>query len=298
MSTPEPMRAPSVPTEQVKGPQDLVQLMNTATSADYETVPLPARQQLGDHDAEPLQPPAIEGYELADFTGKRGEELMHSVELSEPRLNLSRSVTYHLEATPPPAEPPGAPGSAGYNKLSRHVPPAEGFDHPADYSLEQGAGVRTFRLPEDEGQMLATEEQAKVDGVGPFPPAPILTSGDPKNLTDADPGVIANQTPSVNDPYRNADGTLKDPKEVQEAAPAHPDSDFGAKEAPAAQEAPVKAAVAVEGARNEGGNDPAEGPDQTVPAVGQDDTESKSEEQQKAEAPMKRRPGRPRKDGS
>ncbi len=293
MSVPEPMRAPSVPTEQVRGPQDLVQLMNTATSADYETVPLPARQQLGDYDAEPLQAVAIEGSDLGDLVGKRGEELMHSVELSEPGVDRTQSVTYHLEATPPPAEPPGAPGSPGYNKLQRHVAPAPGFEHPGDYSLEQGAGVRTFRLPEDEGQMLATEEQAKMDGVGPFPPAPILTSADPKNLTDADPGVVANQTPSVNDPYRNPDGSLKDPKEVWEAAPAHPDSDFGAKEAPASQEAPAKAAVDVEGAKAEG--DVADGPDQTVPAVGQDDTENKSDEQEQAEAPAKRRPGRPRK---
>jgi hypothetical protein len=292
MSTPEPMRAPSVPTEQVKGPQDLVQLMNTATSEDYETVPLPARQQLGDHDAEPLQPPAIEGYELADFTGKRGEELMHSVELSEPNLDLSRSVTYHLEATEPPAEPAGAPGTSGYNKLNRHVAPAGGFEHPADYSLEQGAGVRTFRLPE--GESLATEEQAQVDGVGPFPPAPILSSGDPKNISD-DTRERSNQTPSVNDPYRQPDGSLRDPKEVQQAAPAHPEGEFGAKEVAIPDEVTEKAAVDVEGAKVKDGNDVADGPDQTTPAVGQDDTANKSEEQQEAEKPAKRGPGRPRK---
>jgi hypothetical protein len=292
----EPMREPSVPSEQVRGPQDLVVRMNEATSEDYAMVPYPARQQLGDH-SEPYDAGSSEHPELHEFLGQEGgEAMLHSLELSEPNLDLSRSVTYHLEATEPPAEPAGAPGTSGYNKLNRHVAPAPGFEHPADYSLEQGAGVRTFRLPEGEG--LPAEQQADVDGVGPFPPAPVLMSGDLNRGSD-DTRERSNQTPDVNDPYRQPDGSLRDPKEVQQAAPAHPEGDFGSKEVAMTEEAPKEEAeVDVTGARVENGPDVADGPDQTVPAVGQDDTENKSEEQQKAEAPAKRRPGRPRKDGS
>jgi hypothetical protein len=255
-------------------------------------VPYPARQQLGDH-SEPYDAGSSELPELHEYVGKSGgEEMLHAPELSESNLDLTRSVTYHLEATEPPAEPAGAPGTSGYNKLNRHVAPAGGFEHPADYSLEQGAGVRTFRLPE--GESLATEEQAQVDGVGPFPPAPILSSGDPKNISD-DTRERSNQTPSVNDPYRQPDGSLRDPKEVQQAAPAHPEGEFGAKEVAIPDEVTEKAAVDVEGAKVKDGNDVADGPDQTTPAVGQDDTANKSEEQQEAEKPAKRGPGRPRK---
>jgi len=280
--TPEPMREPSVPSAKVRGPLDLVARMNESTSEDYAMVPYPARQQLGDH-SEPYDSGSSEQPELADYVGKRGEELSHSEELSEPGLNLARPVTYHLEVTDPPAEPAGAPGTAGYNKLVRGVPPAQDFDLPIDYSLEQGSGVRTFRLPENVG--LETAEQAKVDGVGPFAPAPVFTNGDPKNLKE-DTRERSSQTPAVNDPYRNPDGSLKDPKEVQEAAPAYPDSDFGAKEVVQEEQEPLKAAVDTEGAKKEGGTDPAEGKDQTTKAVGEDE----------AEKPARRGPGRPRKD--
>ncbi len=290
----QPMREPSVPSAQVRGPQDLVQRMNEATSEDYSLVPYPARQQLGDH-SEPYDAGSTEHPELHEFLGEEGgEAMLHSDKLSEPRLNLAQSVTYHLEGTPPPAEPPGAPGTDGYNRLNRHVAPAEGFEHPGTYSLEQGAGVRTFRLPEG----VASGEPVEKSGVGPFPPAPMLSSGDLANGSD-DTRARSNQTPDVNDPYRQADGSLRDPNEVQEAAPAHPEGDFGAKEVAMTEEAPKEEAeVDVTGAKVEGGPDVADGPDQTTPAVGQDDTENKSEEQEKAEAPAKRRPGRPRKDGS
>jgi hypothetical protein len=261
----EPMREPSVPSEKVRGPLDLVARMNEATSEDYAMVPYPARQQLGDH-SEPYDSGTSERPGLAAYVGKEGgEDMLHSQELSEPNLNLARPVTYHLEATEPPAEPAGAPGTAGYNKLNRGVPAAEGYEQSEDYSLEQGAGVRTFRLPENVG--LETEEQAKVDGAGPFAPAPVFTNGDPKNIKE-DTRERSSQTPSVNDPYRNPDGSLKDPNEVQEAAPAYPDSDFGAKEVVQEDQEPVQAAVDTEGAKKEGGPDPAEGKDQTTEPVG------------------------------
>ena len=99
------MRGPSTPSDKVKGPQDLVALMNTATSEDWEMVPLPARQQLGYH--ERLHP----NMSINDYTGKEPEELVGSLENSVPTdstAQLSSFVDYHLEATAPPAEPAGA----------------------------------------------------------------------------------------------------------------------------------------------------------------------------------------------
>lgn len=235
----EPMKGFSVPGDKVQGPQDLVAQANVATSEDWETVPLPARQQLGWHER---YEGGTEHPELKDFVDKKPEDLRHSPELTkEDGLALSRAVSYHLEATEPPAEPAGAPGSDGYNRINRVVEPAEGFEHPADYTIEQGAGVRTFRLPEDVG--LSEEEQAKVDGVGPHAPAQ-SRFGDPKNLSD-DTREQANQSANKLDPHRNDDGSLKDPakarKKVEKDGPAEhvPAAD----EKPAATDRPRHAAV-------------------------------------------------------
>lgn len=247
MSADQPMAGPSVPGEEVTGPQDLVMRMNVATSEDWDQIPLPARQQLGWH--EPYEDKQGVPAELKDYTGVEPRQLVHAPELSgshpDAALSLTQPVTYHLEATPPPAEPAGAPGSDGYNRLNRGVPPAQDFEHPADYTLEQGANVRTFRLPE--GVALSPEEQAKVDGVGPNVPAGWM-AGDQSNVSE-DVRTVTSQTPSVNDPYRNADGSLKDPQEVQDAAPAYPDSDFGSKDLLEGDEPKLQPAVDVEGAK-------------------------------------------------
>jgi hypothetical protein len=212
----EPMKGFSVPGDEVKGPEDLVARMNEATSDNWETVPLPARQQLGwkeryQGDSDTQSP------ELKDFLDESPENLLHSDKLSgsspDASLNLTEAVTYHLEATEPPAEPAGAPGSDGYNRLNRMVAPAEGYEHPADFTIEQGAGVRTFRLPENVG--LSEEEQAKVDGVGPHAPAKSRLGGDERNLSD-DTRERSNLSASKLDPNRNEDGSLKDPEKVQE----------------------------------------------------------------------------------
>jgi hypothetical protein len=250
----EPMREPSVPSAKVRGPLDLVARMNESTSEDYDLVPYPARQQLGDH-SEPYDKGPSEAPGLADFVGKRGAELSHSVELSEPGLSLAQPVTYHLEATEPNAQVDGGPGSSGYNVLQRGVQPAEG-EFPGDvYSLEQGAGVRTFRLAEGVGDDSRLGDPNEV----------VVGSVNPKNIKE-DTRERSSQTASVNDPYRNADGSLKDPEDVHDESPALP-NDFGSKVPLEGAEAPEQAAKA-EGALNEGGNDPAEGKDQTTPPVG------------------------------
>jgi hypothetical protein len=195
----EPLRGPSVPGDQVQGPEDLVMRPNVATSDDWDQIPLPARQQLGWKERYQGESDT-QGAELKDYVDESPENLVHSTKLAlEEGLGLSQSVTYHLEATPPPAEPAGAPGSDGYNRINRGVEPAEGFDFPADYTIEQGAGVRTFRLPEGVG--LSEEEQAKVDGTGPHAPAKSRL-GDPKNLSD-DTRERENLSAAKLDPHRN-----------------------------------------------------------------------------------------------
>lgn len=232
MSTNEPMRGPSVPGSDVSGPQDLVMQPNVATSEDWDQVPLPARQQLGWHEN---YEGGTERPELRNFTGKTPQELVHSRELTERNLGLVSSVTYHLESTPPPAEPAGAPGSKGYNELNRGVPAAEGFGFPGEFTLEDsGAGARTFRLPE--GTTAPEGQQTEVRYTG--------LDVDPRNGSE-DTRQVVTQTPSVNDPYRNTDGSLKDPQEVHKAAPAYPDSGFGSTDVVQA----VKPAVEVSGAK-------------------------------------------------
>lgn len=253
----EPMREPSVPSAKVRGPIDLVARMNESTSEDYAMVPYPARQQLGDH-SEPYDSGPSENPELHEFVEglEPGEGSLHKPELSEPNLSLARPVTYHLEATEPNAQVDGGPGSSGYNVLQRGVEPAEG-EFPGDvYTLEQGAGVRTFRLAEGVGDDERLGDPNEV----------VVGSVNPANIKE-DTRERSDQTPAVNDPYRNPDGSLKDPQEVQDAAPALPDSDFGSKDVLEGQE-PAKAATDVEGARNEEGNDPADGQDQTTPPAG------------------------------
>jgi hypothetical protein len=250
MSAKEPMRGPSVPGKQVDGPHDLVMRMNEATSDDWDQVPLPARQQLGWHEEYEV---GQEHAELKDYHGVSPEELHHSTLLSgsdqDSSLNLTQPVTYHLESTPPPAEPAGAPGSAGYNNANRGVPAAEDFDLSSGATLEQSASVRTYRLPEGVG--LSEEEQAKVDGTGPYVPGQPMLSGDARNVSDTTRAQSV-QTASVNDPYRNPDGSLKDPAEVQKTDLGDPNAaEYGSKEVILGDAPEPVAAVDTEGAQAE-----------------------------------------------
>jgi hypothetical protein len=157
----------TTPSDQVRGPQDLVAYMNEATSEEWDKVPFPAKQQLGFQDR-------LGNLSINDYTGKSPEELVHAEENSVPTdstVQLSSYVDYHLESTPPPAEPAGAPGSSGYNRLNRGVPAAKGFESDAEHEVTQTPGGRVVQFEPDQG--LSPEEQAKVDGVGPFVPSPV-----------------------------------------------------------------------------------------------------------------------------
>jgi hypothetical protein len=181
----------STPSEEVQGPHDLVARMNEATSEEWEKVPLPARQQLGWH-GEPGDIDARSGNGIQDYLGEDPENLVHSLKQTETGVDLTRAVTYHLEETPPPAEPAGAPGSAGYNEINRHVPAADGFEVEGVRYVEQTSGGRVVRFKE--GNALEPDEQAKVDGVGPHAPGPNMLD---ESFTAAE---NENQTPRAPDP--------------------------------------------------------------------------------------------------
>lgn len=189
----------STPSSAVQGPQDLVARMNEATSEDWDKVPLPARQQLGWH-GEPGDIDARSGNGIAEFLDGDPESLVHSVKQTEPGVDLTRAVTYHLEDTPPPSEPAGAPGSAGYNEVNRHVPAAQGFEIEGVRFVEQTSGGRIVRFRE--GQGLEPDEQARVDGVGPHAPGPMMLDDGFINAPNED------QTPRQPDPDDVNQGTL------------------------------------------------------------------------------------------
>jgi hypothetical protein len=90
--------------------------MNEQSSQRYADVPLPVRQQLGDFtdlvDVDARSGNGIRDYDLrVDAPGRDFQEL-------DPEHNGHKvlDVRYHLDSTPPPSEPAGAPGSKGYNQ--------------------------------------------------------------------------------------------------------------------------------------------------------------------------------------
>jgi hypothetical protein len=80
--------------------------MNESTSDDWDKVPFPAKQQMGYHG------------DLTDARSGNGVDDRNQ-EGWDRGGHLVQPVTYHLEHTPPPAEPMGAPGSASYNEHAR-----------------------------------------------------------------------------------------------------------------------------------------------------------------------------------
>jgi hypothetical protein len=242
----------TTPSEQVRGPQDLVAYMNQSTSQDWDSIPFPAKQQLGFHDR---LADARSGNGINEYTGKDPEELPGALEQSEvtdSTQQLSSVVDYHLESTPPPAEPAGAPGSDGYNRLNRGVAPAKGFEIDADHEVTQTAGGRVLQFAPDQG--LSPEEQAKVDGVGPYVPSPVAIQAGSADETTAEEerpafgtanGVRHGDAGSFDRKaaakrQQRSPGGLADVAEAQrgsEAAPAA--GGAGAPEAPAPAAAPA-----------------------------------------------------------
>lgn len=188
MSDEKPMKAFSTPSREVRGPQDLVARMNEATSDDWETVPFPARQQLGYHER---LFDAKSGNGVNEYWGKAPQDLVQGpehIDEGDNTARLSSIVGYHLEATEPPAEPAGAPGSAGYNQLVRNVPAADGYELDVEHTLTHAGNGRVLQFAP--GQGLSEEEQARVDGAGPFIPAKALEPVDDDNKYGTVNGIL------------------------------------------------------------------------------------------------------------
>lgn len=105
---------------------------NEFTSEEWDKIPFPARQQLGDHGQ--LRD-ARGGNGITEFTGKSPQELVHAEPMNHE--DAVQKVTYHLESTPPPSEPAGAPGSESYNRNVRATPGAE--EAPGTHTTLAGA---------------------------------------------------------------------------------------------------------------------------------------------------------------
>jgi hypothetical protein len=89
--------------------------MNESTSDNFDQVPLPARQQLGYYNST-IDKDARAGNGLQDRLDLEDSERRdYKVLPAEDGGSRVNEVTYHLDTTPPPVEPAGAPGSAEYN---------------------------------------------------------------------------------------------------------------------------------------------------------------------------------------
>jgi hypothetical protein len=113
--------------------------MNESTSDNFDQVPLPARQQLGYYNST-IDKDARAGNGLQDRLDLEDSERRdYKVLPAEDGGARVSEVTYHLDTTPPPAEPAGAPGSAEYNN-------ARGTDGVA---LSTQGNATTARQSED-----------------------------------------------------------------------------------------------------------------------------------------------------
>lgn len=99
--------------------------MNTLSSTRYEDVPMPAKQQLGEK-IDRVDVDARSGNGLADHFDYVDDQASDYKKLdTHSGAAKVQEVTYHLDSTPPPAEPEGAPGSDSYN-LSQGREPERG----------------------------------------------------------------------------------------------------------------------------------------------------------------------------
>jgi hypothetical protein len=123
--------------------------MNESTSDNFDGIPLPARQQLGyfnetvDKDARSgngVDALRVDGSDRKDYGSLPVEDGGSRV----------REVTYHLDTTPAPEEPAGAPGSREYNA-------AQGRSKDSNVVLETRNNATTARQS-DEGYISTQRE--------------------------------------------------------------------------------------------------------------------------------------------
>lgn len=88
--------------------------MNESTSDNFDDIPLPARQQLG-YFNDTVDVDARSGNGVDQLRVDGGDRRDYGTLPPENGGSRVEQVTYHLDTTPPPAEPAGAPGSPEYN---------------------------------------------------------------------------------------------------------------------------------------------------------------------------------------
>lgn len=89
--------------------------MNESTSDEFDKVPFPARQQMGYYN-ETVDVDARAGNGPQDRVEYQASDRRdYKIPAAEDGGSRVHEVTYHLDTTPPPAEPACAPGSVEYN---------------------------------------------------------------------------------------------------------------------------------------------------------------------------------------
>jgi hypothetical protein len=132
--------------------------MNQLSSRNFKDVPLPARQQLGYFD-ETVDKDARSGNGVDQLRqergngagGQTGRDYGYVPPLAGSRVS---EVTYHLDSTPPPAEPAGAPGSESYNRSQAR----EGRNTEPMVDIERRNNSATAR--QDADQPVTTQRAA------------------------------------------------------------------------------------------------------------------------------------------
>jgi hypothetical protein len=141
----------------------LVIPMNKSTSENWDDIPLPAKQQLGYN--HPSAKDARSGNGVSDTLHSPPERGGHEVQ----------PVTYHLESTPAPSEPAGAPGSDSYNSNVRGMPGAVNTtahlttEGGVTVARHEGSGPITTQReqPGRDARLLAANASSADGGDGP-----------------------------------------------------------------------------------------------------------------------------------
>lgn len=134
--------------------------MNTLSSTRYEDVPLPAKQQLGEK-IDRVDVDARSGNGVADKLDFVDDQASDYQKLDDTKGgHRIQEVTYHLDTTPPPAEPEGAPGSDTYRKHQALSRP--GTDHDSETGdsgvLLSTSGNATLAV-QHEGEYVNTQRE-------------------------------------------------------------------------------------------------------------------------------------------
>ena len=162
--------------------------MNTLSSTRYDDVPYPAKQQLGEQ-IDRVDVDARSGNGVADKLKKVDDQASDYQKLDSTRGGHEvHEVTYHLESTPPPSEPAGAPGSDAYN-ISQGREPERGT-----HTVNRTQGNATLAMQREEEYI---NTQREVPGRNERYAAAV--GGDDHASAEAGSGHAATVVPSQTD---------------------------------------------------------------------------------------------------